>query len=813
MLNNSIFNGLLFNNLIANYLVSAYRSLSRHKLNLVLTVIGLSIGLAATFLVALYALHESSYDTYQPDAERTYRLVMHQKITGSEFPRTTPRGANTLKNVAGVEDVLTLIHSKWLLHRKVKIGNDYFKLNQVVAGTRNFTDFIDINVLHGDLTTALAEPNKVALSQSEAIRLFGIENAIGKTMLQIQGNNTLTVSAVFADFSENTHFGIKTIFSATPHVNAIGKHAITYVKLLPNADIEAVQLQATEIFNGLWHDTSNEIEFYLQPLLAIHLSENFNVDMKVGGSTKTVVISIALSVLLMLISGFNYINMSIAQAGQRAKEVGVRKVLGASKLQLVFQFLTESVAITAIAAVIAAAMVELLLPSFNQLIGRELLIANWPNLLRDIIIAIIVIGVISGLYPALFISSFSVQRVLSGDFGRGKTAIIIRKLLMIFQSALSVCLIIAAMSLYLQLNFLQNLSVNYAKSQRLSVTGLPQSKLYSSDSQSLYRALAKIEGVNYTTPTDFDLTKNMNAGAFVESIAGIESFDIVMGYGGVGFNAVKSLGLELVAGRDFSEKFQSDWFNEKQGTIGILISESVIADAGYESAQQAIGKVWLFSAGGQQHLKGKIIGVIKDVKIGSARNASAPVLFACGLPVGGVYSIVFEVDDENSLTTKQEIIDILEQRLQLNALTIDRVKDSYQQLYQGDERLVKMVVVFCSLAVFLTCVGMFGLAAFNAQQRSKEVAIRKVLGASRFSLVALLTSESIVLVIMSLLLAFPAAYYLINDWLNNFNDRISQSVMIYLLSALIIAIVSWFTVATIALRTASISPSFSLRND
>jgi len=806
-------NGLFFNNLIANYLVSAYRSLTRHKLNLILTVIGLSIGLAAAFLVALYALNESNYDTFQPDAERTYRLVMHQKLTGFEFPRTTPRGASPLKNVAGVEDVFTLIHSKWLLEPKVKIDNDYFKLEDIVAGTSNFTDFVAVNVLFGDLATVLSEPNKVALSQSQAIRLFGVENAIGKTMVQVDGNKTLTVGAVFADFAENTHFSIKTIFSATPHVNAFGKHAITYVKLFPNADIEEIERQATDIFNGLWNDTSNEIEFHLQPLLAIHLGANFNVDMKVGGSEKTVVISIALSVLLMLISGFNYINMSIAQAGKRAKEVGVRKVLGASKLQLVFQFLTESIAITAIAATIAAVMVELLLPSFNQLVGRELLVANWPNLLRDIIIAIVVIGVASGLYPALFISSFSVQRVLSGDFGRGKSAIIVRKLLMVLQSALSVCLIIAAMSLYLQLNFLQNLSVNYAKNQRLSVTGLPQNKLYSKDSQSLYQALTKIEGVKYATPTDFDLTNSMNAGAFVESIAGIDSFDIDMGYGAVGYDAVKSLGLELVAGRDFSDKFQSDWYNKQQGTVGILISESVLADAGYDSAEQAIGKVWQFSAGGTQHLKGKIVGVIRDVKIGSVRFASAPVLFACGLPVGGAYSIVLEVADENSATVKQAIVKLLEKRLQLNALTIDRVKDSYQQLYQGDEKLVKMVVVFCSLAVFLTCVGMFGLAAFNAQQRSKEVAIRKVLGASRFGLVALLTSESIILVLISLFIAFPTAYYLINDWLNNFNDRISQSALVYLISAIIIAIVSWFTVATIALRTSSISPSLSLRND
>ncbi|NRA62008.1 MAG: hypothetical protein HRU25_14135 [Psychrobium sp.] len=220
------------------------------------------------------------------------------------------------------------------------------------------------------------------------------------------------------------------------------------------------------------------------------------------------------------------------------------------------------------------------------------------------------------------------------------------------------------------------------------------------------------------SPADFDLTNSTHAGAFVESIPGIASFDVELGFAGVGFNAVQALGLELIAGRDFSTTYQSDWFNQQQRTAGIIIPQSLLVAAGYQTAQQAIGQVWQFCAGPYQHVQGKIIGVIKDVKIGSARENVVPTLFVCGMAVGGVYSLVIEVVDQYSMSTKQAISDFVTQRLGVNAVEIQLVAQNYQQLYRGENKLVKMVVIFSALAVFLTCVGMFGLAAFSAQQRS-----------------------------------------------------------------------------------------------
>jgi putative ABC transport system permease protein len=803
----------MFKYLFANYLVSAFRSLARHKMNLILTIIGLSTGLAAALLIGLFTLNENSYDEFQPDAERTYRVVMHHIPSGGEFPMTTPRGYQHLLKVNGVDDVMNLMRTTYLMSSKLQMGSEYLKLNNLVAAPENLTNFISMDVLYGDLATALIQPNKIALSKSEAVRLFGITNVVGKTFVMTEDAQTMEVVAVFSDLPDNSHYAMSSIIAAKPFMQAIGKHSYTYVKLAQDANIDVVEAEVTKILNRIWQDQTNDIRFYLQPLMSIHLAPNFNTDMKAGGSSKTVLISVALSILILLISSFNYINMSIAQAGIRAKEVGVRKVLGATKSQLVMQFLTESVIIALISALLACGIVELLMPSFNQLVGRELIINNWSQYIIGITAITVSIGIASGLYPAFFISSFSVHRVLSGDFGRGKTAILIRKLLMVLQSALSVSLIIAAITLYLQLNYLQNLAVNYEKDQRITILGMNGNEIYSKENQSLYRDLTKIAGVISATPTDFDLTKSTNAGAFVTSVPGVSEFKQQMGFAGVGFNAVKTLGLQLAAGRDFSTQYQSDWFNKEQSTVAIIIPESVLTIAGYKNAKEAIGQVWQFDAGGQQNLKGKIVGVIKDVKIGSSRDNSEPVMFVCGLPVGGVYSLVLEVEDQYSVEMKREVIAFVEQRLKINAVEIQLVKNNYFSLYKAENQLVQMVALFSGLAIFLTCIGMFGLAAFSAQQRSREVAIRKVIGASRFSLVTLLTNESIVLIGLSLLIAFPTSYYFIDEWLISFNDRIAQSIVIYVVAASLVSFITWLTVATIAIKIASTKPSASLRHE
>ncbi|PAJ75957.1 hypothetical protein CJF42_02735 [Pseudoalteromonas sp. NBT06-2] len=801
--------------MIISYLKMAFRSFGKHKLHTTLNILGLSIGLAASILVALYAIHESGYDHFQPNANNTYRMVFHDNQSGNEYLLSTPKAYDKIKKTSGVEAVFYLLKTKMFTDDKIKLEEQYHQLSANYAVTDNIRDFIALNVISGDLKQSLTQPNYIALSHSEALKLFGDINVVGQTLLRAKTNKRLTIGAVFEDLSANSHFQFSSLTSFAPYKNVRGNVVHAYVRASENADVSNVASSITKLIADIWQWRDNY--YYLQPLKSIHLGANFNNDMKPGGSEKTVTISIMLSLLLLLISCFNYINMSIAQAGARAKEVGVRKVLGANKLQLILQFLAESIIVvlfaTLFATLIACALVEVFLPSFNQLVGREILMNGWLQFLLPISIGVLFIGILSGLYPALFIASFNVKRVLSGDFKRGKTATRVRKSLMVCQCALSISLIIAVLSLSQQLNLLNNLPVNYQKSQRLVITDAPSNKLYDINDLSIYQSLLNLPSVSVVTPSDFYLTDSSNAGFFIDSIAGVESSNTSMAYGGVGFDAVAALGLELIAGRDFSTQYQSDWYNREALTASIIIPESSLKLTGYATADEAIGKTWIFSAGPAAKVSGKIVGVIKDVKVGSVRHTGAPLVFVCGLPIGGVYSLVIKTNEPITFEVKADIANLVGEKLNMSPVEIQTVSANYAKLYFEESRLVSMVTVFCYLAIFLTCIGMFGLAVFSAQLSSKEVAIRKVIGASSISIITLLSKESLALVIFGIVIAFPLSYFLIDSWLNNFNVRITQSALVYVVASLAVMAVTQLTIFMVAYRTANIRPASVLRSE
>lgn len=797
--------------MLSQYLLTTLRLLKSRKQHFLLNILGLSIGLAASILVALYAIHESGYDHFQPNANNTYRMVFHDNKSGNEYLLSTPKAYEQIKKTSGVEAVFYLLKTKLFTDDKIKLNEQYHQLSANYAVTDNVRDFIALNVTSGDLKQSLTQPNYIALSHSEALKLFGDINVVGQTFIRSKNNERLTVGAIFEDLAANSHFKFSSLTSFAPYKNVRGNVVYAYLRLNDNADINNIASHITKLIADIWQWRDNY--YYLQPLKSIHLGANFNNDMKPGGSEKTVAISIMLSLLLLLISCFNYINMSIAQAGARAKEVGVRKVLGANKLQLILQFLAESILVVLFATLIACALVELFLPSFNQLVGREILMNGWLQSSLPLFVGVLFLGILSGIYPAFFIASFNVKRVLSGDFKRGKTATRVRKSLMVCQCALSISLIIAVLSLNQQLNLLNNLPINYQKSQRLVIADAPGNKLYDIHDLSIYQSLQSLPSVSAVTPSDFYLTDSSNAGFFIDSIAGVASLNTSMAYGGVGFDAVAALGLELIAGRDFSEQYQSDWYNREALTASIIIPESSLKLTGYATADEAIGKTWIFSAGPAAKVSGKIVGVIKDVKVGSVRHTGAPLVFVCGLPIGGVYSLVIKTNGPITFEMKANIANLVGEKLNMSPVEIQTVSANYAKLYLEETRLVNMVTVFCYLAIFLTCIGMFGLAVFSAQLLSKEVAIRKVIGASTSSIITLLGKESLALVIFGIVIAFPVSYFLIDSWLNNFNVRISQSVLVYVVAAFAVIAVTQLTIFMVAYRTANIRPASVLRSE
>ncbi|WP_105253399.1 ABC transporter permease [Pseudoalteromonas sp. T1lg75] len=798
--------------MFTSYLSSAVRAFIKHKQHFFLNLFGLSVGLAAAILVALFTRFEMAVDQYQPNAERTYRLSQYFTVMGTSAPITNLYAVRDLAKGTDIEDIFALqMHPR--LSGDFNANGNFFKMEDLFAATTNIRDFIQLDVLYGDLDATLAAPNKMALSESEAIRLFGRADALGETISK--GQIRYQVTAIFKDLPDSTHFtfaGLVAMVKEAPNYRI--NNFYTYVRFSEQANIAAEQALFAKAYAQLVYPNQEMgfVEVSFQPLTDIHLHANSRYELKANGSSTVVVISFSLSILLIVLAAFNFINMSIAQAAKRAKEVGVRKALGASKRQVINQFLLESVLITLLAALLACILVELVLPTFNQLVERDLVLAYFSDFGLLLVAIVLLVGVLAGAYPAFFMSAFSAKRVLSGDIQRGRSASLVRKTLLILQASLSIALIIGAFSLQQQLQHLQSIPVGYEKQYRLEVDDIPARDLYISQNHALTQRINNIDGVLASSISDASFTSTFNTSFSITSDNGVLR-DSVIPFVGVGFDIVESLGLALVAGRDFNRAHGSDWYNQDaQGNshASILISESLVQQAGYSNPEDAIGKLWYSKDDDRQDVM-RIVGVVADITMGSARDESSPLILICGLSWANEGKLIIKFEPHLFESVKAQVKQLLADELKVYNPDLELVADNYQALYKNDQRISVLVNVFSLLAIFLTMLGTFGLASFSALRRQKEVAVRKVLGASRISLVNLLAKEYLLLVAISTVIAFPLTYWFVGQWLANFNERIEQALWVYGVAAVTVAAITWLTVATLAFKAASTRPSLTLR--
>jgi len=444
--------------MVVNYLVTALRSIKKDKQHFFLNLIGFSVGLAAAILMALFAQNELSYDKQHPDYDRVY--LGHSDFTAAGLQVTSTSNfsaTDKLNNHSQIEAIfkLTDTQNKRLeLKDLVQVDGNYHRLNDFYAATSNILDFMALDIIYGDITYALTQPGQLALSETEALRLFGELQVVGNTIDHAEGQ--YTIGAVFRDLPRNTHFSLNSLIHLPSEFEQEG-YGYVYFKLRANADISALEQQLTNEhqIDQPWRGKRG-VTNSLMNMQKLHLHSDSPFAMKKGGSSTVLQICIGLSVILILIASINFINLNIAQSVKRAKEVGVRKALGATKVQVIVQFLTESLLVVTLAGLLAFTIVELTLPEFNQLMDRQLSLSYSSEFMLATIFVIFVAGLLSGLYPALFIASFSAKRVLSGDLARGGTAIFVRKLTLCFQGVLSVGLIIAAGSLYQQMSLITN---------------------------------------------------------------------------------------------------------------------------------------------------------------------------------------------------------------------------------------------------------------------------------------------------------------------------------------------------------------------
>lgn len=798
--------------MLSSYLRTALRAFQRNQLHFALNIGGLAIGLAAAILIALYAGFEASYDRWLPHAERVVRVQQYIPQMATGIPMTNKNVLNRLKDTHGIEDLLLL--EPLSSADEFRIADRSYRLTGIMGASSNLTDFIPLAVQSGDLAKVLQTPDQLALSQSYARLLFGEADPIGQVVHQ--GDRQWTVGAVFTDLPQNSHFAFNAVHKLKPLGESYSNNTgYNYYRLTANADREQVRqlLQQQYVKIAYPGEAPDVVEISLPSLVDIHLNGGLRYEMKTTGSRSAVYICVGLSLLLVVLAGFNFINMSIAQSARRAKEVGVRKALGAGKSQIISQFLTESVLTTAIAAVLACALVELTLPAFNQLVERELAISYLSFTGAALVALVLLVGLSAGAYPAFFMAAFSAKRVLRGDLQRGHTAVLVRKTLLVFQSALSVALIIGAVLLQQQLQFLQNLPVGYQRDGKIQVTDIASEHLLYKQNNQLLDRVRAIPGVQDVGIVDIAITSAFNSAMPLSSDNGVLTEQGIP-FIGVGMSAARVMGLELIAGRDFSPEHASDWYlkpDDKQSQAGAILTESLVRQAGYATSEQAVGKVLTSRDGTGGVFRLTVVGVVKDIKVGSTRGAQPAPILICGYTHNWYSRLLLSIDMQQLPQIRRQLGQVLGQALNMHAPNIEVLSESYQAIYRNDNRTAQLVSIFSGLAVVLACFGTFGLASFSALRRQKEVSVRKVLGASRLSIVNLLAKEFLLLVAISVLLAFPLCYWLVGDWLASFNERISQNGLIYLAAALIIAAITWLTVASIAFRAASQRPADVLR--
>jgi putative ABC transport system permease protein len=810
---------------LGNYLSIALRHFVTQRLYSAINVLGLAIGLACFIVIALFVRHELGYDRHFANAERIYRVSRDFRETvlaanaapvaallKEDFPQIEQAARMSLNGaVLGLRDG-SVVEERGLRYA----DNELFEI-------------FDFEWLRGDAATALVEPATVVLTASAARRYFADQDPLGQTLL-LEDRLPIEVTGVIADLGDDTHLDFSMLVSMPTLATIRGPRILeswgfnqyyTYVLLRPGADIEAVQRQSGDFFERHLEQGSSEYTgFSTTPLTDIHLRANRSLEIRPPGSLTMVYTFSAIALFVLAIACVNFINLATARSAQRAKEIGVRKSIGASRRQLVVQFLCESVLLSVIAVVLAVAAVDLALPRFNAFLGLSLTFdyLGEPAVLTVLAALALVTGFAAGAYPALYLSAFDPARVLKGDATRGTAAAGFRKALVIFQFSISIALLIATSVVYLQLQFSRNIDLGYEKDQIVVVNGSFSAGL-GDQWETLKREWLAHPDVTHVTASILAPTTDNTNGISIRAEGGPSEGDDAEGAGlpfmWIDYGFFETYDIAVVAGRTFSEDFASDRMaaQPRDGSSGAyILNERGARHFGW-TPEEAIGK-WLELVPARN--RGPVIGVVEDVHYESVRTEITPMIYMVppeGTALGYQPLLVASLRiTGRNLQGTLEHIDTKWAELVPNQPIVRRFLDQdFNQLYQSEERQGKMVTTFTALAIFIACLGLFGLASFATERRTKEIGVRKALGGGVLDIVRLFTAEFTKLVLVASAIAWPVSYWLMEMWLESFAYRVDLSPFVFLGATAAALTVAWLTVGGVAARAASAKPIRALR--
>jgi len=808
--------------MIKNYLKIAVRNLFRKKFYSLINILGLSIGIATTLLILLYISDEFSYDRFHHNPENIHRAYMKGRLHDQEFFGYTscnPLGPVGKEEIPEIEDFCRL--NMW---REVilKYEDLSFAEEKLLLADSSFFDFFNFKLIQGDPKTALKEPNSIILTEALAKKYFnysgpGDITPMGKMINIGTGEWLHKVTGIIEETPQNTHIKFDLIMSINSwdymeRNQWTSNNLTTYMKLVPGADIEVVEEKIRQMVNTyvgpelqqflgisleVFEEQGGSYGYFLTPMLDLRLRpEAPEYFFEPPGNINYIYILSAIAIFIIVIACINFMNLSTARSAERAKEVGIRKTIGARRYVLIVQFLSESIIFTLISMIIALGVTYLLLPAFNQVAGKALMFITifQPTQIMAMIFLILFVGLLAGSYPAFYLTSFSPSSVLHGKVRAGMKSSGIRSGLVIFQFTISIILIICTLLVFQQLNHLQNINMGLDKE---NVLILQNARSLQDGKESFAQELTAFEEVESATISNSH-PPHIGSNSVYRPI-GQGKEDILLDYATVDENFLETYGLTMVEGRFFSKDFPSD-------TIAIVLNERAAEMINWENP---IGeRIGTFNGPDEDLYELEVVGIVQDFNYQSLKSEIKPMAFLYG-KWGGIISI--KLNTENIRETIAMIEDKWKGAVEGAPFEFDFLDETFNELYFAEQRLGKIFMIFAILAIFVACLGLFGLATFTAEQRSKEIGIRKAMGANVSSVMLLLSKDYIKLVIISFVLSSPISYYIMIKWLENFAYRIDIGVVTFAVSGFAALIIAWLTVSYQSFKAASMNPVNSLR--
>ena len=820
--------------MLKNFFKVALRNLLKRKTYTLINILGLATGMAVCLLIVLFVQSELNYDQQHKKGKNIYRLVLDRIYPGrttsySFIPQSI--GAAVKAEFPEVQESVRLFNftgdnGNFFL----RIGNKVFEEKRVLAADSNFFRVFSCKILKGDPATALMKPNSVVINETTAKKYFGSADAAINKTFETQDNNNnnniFQITAICADWPENSHFLFDLLISTTGFeftrdLNYINFSAHTYLLLRPGATAKTLEAKFPLIIKKYvagdiekrfgesieqFFKEGNGYHYHLQPLQKIHLISDMEGELRPNGSLKAVYIFSLVAIFILALACINFINLSTARSMERAREVGIRKTFGSERKALIAQFLLESVVISFISILIAFGLIALLLPLFNQLSGKSLTVIYFlqPLNILFILAFAVTIGLIAGLYPAFVLSSFKPILVLKGRFKSQKYGLALRNGLVVFQFAISVILIVSTIMVNQQMRYMLGEKIGFRKDHVIMVE---RTDLLGQQTKAFKTELAKISGVESVSGTSAMPGQQNFFGLSYQEVGSKEQ---VTGRGiFVDDSYPKVLGLELKEGRFFSKEFSTD-------SLALILNEKAVNELKLKNPVGTRFKSpdpFLNAPDGSSYIY-TVIGVVKDFHFQSLHQKIAPLFFNYSGKFGEVSATTaLRIKAGNFKDAVAAVENTWKKFVKDRPFHYAFLDQTLARQYLSEQTTQKIFTIFSSLAIFIACIGLLGLAAYTTQQRTREISVRKVLGATVGNIVAMLSKDFLKLVLVAALIAFPIAWWGMHKWLQNFEYKINIGWWVFAIAALAATLVALFTISFQAIRAAIANPVKSLRTE